>query len=185
MKINWNPNPFNTTVELDDHDKHNLLIAYQNEQYVNLLYKLERALTKNPNQELSTTLDLIKKWREICDLEVDSDHIKNQIRSLDDIHLGDCTCMACSCSRCYVESLLNINTLPFSKHIASNIFWAFDENKTLKQALDELSKPKQYKKTKEWDHFTQEQFDGFTLRWKSERETAYTELLAYKQEHNF
>jgi hypothetical protein len=45
------------------------------------------------------------------------DLVQTLLEDLNFEHSGDCTAFACSCSRCYAEDMLGINTLPVGKSI--------------------------------------------------------------------
>ena len=97
MKINWNPNPFLTTLELDDSDKHRILLSCQNEAYTDLLCDLDNKLNGRYGRPALTDLEAIKKqvdeWRDICNLEIDTESVQRYIEFANYIHMGDCTCV--------------------------------------------------------------------------------------------
>ncbi|MFK5282421.1 hypothetical protein ACI3PL_22955, partial [Lacticaseibacillus paracasei] len=87
----------------------------------------------------------------ICNLTNDSKEILDIIDDLNYPHVGDCTCDAASCSRCYVEFLLGIDTTEgCGKHQFRSILGAFsssyklDPTITIDQAIETLSKPVEY-----------------------------------------
>lgn len=190
MKINWNQNPFWTTVELDERDKQMILAAYQNEQYSDLLCDLNmrlkgefRDLPLTDIEEIKTIAD---KWRAICNLEVESEEIQDYISYIDDQHGGDCTCFPCTCMRCYIEGMLGIDTLRgLGKHEASTVLGAFgkDGKKTIDEAITALEADKEYIKPDTWPDSV-----GYEIhipRWESERVNAIEWLKKYKEQHDF
>lgn len=190
MKIDWNQNPFLTTVELDERDKERILIVYQNEEYTNILCDLDMELNGKYNRPALTDLELIKEkigsWGEICNLSVDSEEIKNYISYLDTTHMGDCICVPCSCMRCFVEAMLGINTLRgLGKHEANNVLGAFgkDEKKTIDEAITTLEADKEYIKPDTWPDSVG--YEVHIPRWESERKRAIEWLKKYKEEHGF
>ena len=193
MKINWNQNPFLTIVEIDERDKERILIAYQNEEYTNILCDLELELKGKYNRPALTDLEVIKekvgKWGEICNLEVDSEEIQSYIGYLNTSHMGDCTCVPCSCMRCYVESMLGIDTLPgLGKHEASNVLGAFgkDGKKTIDEAIEALQTPHNYEtRHSSWDKYPREEYEKHIPRWDAEQKRAAEWLKKYKEEHSF
>lgn len=190
MKINWHQNPFLTTVELDERDKERILIAYQNEEYTNILCDLNLDLNGKYNRPALTDLEVIKekvgKWGEICDLKVESEEIQDYIGYLNTTHMGDCTCVPCSCMRCFVEDMLGINTISgLGKHQANKVQGAFgkDGNRTIDEAIAALEKEPEYKKPDTWPDSV-----GYEIhipRWESERKTAIVWLKKYKEEYGF
>jgi hypothetical protein len=190
MKINWNTNPFLTTVELDERDKQMILTAYQNEEYTNILCDLNMRLNGDFSDPPLTDIEEIKKiagkWGAICNLEIDSPIIQDYISYINDTHGGDCVCWPCTCIRCLVEDMLGINTLEgLGKHQAAKVLGSFGKegNKTIDEAIASLEKTPEYKKPDTWPD--QVGYDTHIPRWESERESAIKWLKVYKKEHGF
>ena len=193
MKINWHPNPFLTKIELDEQDKKNLLNASKVDQYEELLCGLDLRLDGKIRKDEPITLEIVKKevgkWGNICEMDVDSEDFTRVLSFVDDIHMGDCTCVPCSCTRCYAEDLLGVNTLPIGKHVAHKIDGAFfkkDETKTIDEAIEALSRPYTYEERHEcYKNYSEENYMSLTVRWSKEREAAAEWLKKYKEEHGF
>ena len=192
MKINWNQNPFWTTVELDGRDKQMILVAYQKEEYENLLCDLDLRLKGEIKKDEPLDLDVVEKsvdkWGDICNLEVDSPEVQDVIEYLQYPHGGDCTCVPCSCIRCLAEDMLGINTIEgLGKHSAYKVQGAFGEDgkRTIDEAIEALSAPREYVKSGGWTHVTQEDYEKHIPRWEKEREAAVKWLRAYKERHGF
>lgn len=125
---------------------------------------------------------------QICNMDIDSEDFNYILASVDDIHMGDCTCVACSCSRCRAEELLGVNTLPVGKHMAYKIDGAFgrDYSKTIDEAIETLSKPYSFEGRSEcYKNYSEENYMALTVRWNKEREAAAEWLKKYKEEHGF
>lgn len=192
MKINWHQNPFLTTVELDEHDKITLLKAYQAEAYENILCELDLWIDGKIQQDdpptLKTVGEKISKWGEICNLEVDSEEIQELIEYLNYSHMGDCTCVPCSCMRCHVEDMLGVNTIEgLGKHSAYKVQGAFgkDSTRTIDEAIESLETPKEYVKGDAWKNYSQEDYEKHIPRWEKEREVAAKWLRNYKERYGF
>ena len=194
MNILWNSNPFLTKIELDDKDKKMLLLAYQNEEYVNILCELDMHLdgkfTKRTPLDLDGVSKQVKKWTHIHELDIESEEIQDIISYLNYIHMGDCTCVPCSCARCYAEELLDINTLPgLGKHMAHAINSAFfrkDSTRTIDEAIEYLKTPYEYKDRHEcYKDYSEEKYMPLTVRWNKDREAAASWLMRYKEDHGF
>jgi len=192
MKINWHQNPFKTTIELDDRDKQMILLAYQNKEYTEILCDLNLRFKGSIKKDEPFTMDIIQKevdkWGDICNLEVDSEEIQDYIKWLNTEHVGDCTCVPCSCIRCRVEDMLGINTISgLGKHSAYKVQGAFgkDGNRTIDEAIEHLEKPMDRTKPEAWKNHTQEEFEKHVPRWEKEREIAASWLKRYKEEHGF
>lgn len=190
MKIDYHQNPFKTKVHLDERDRYTMLIAYQNEQYINILCELDMWLEdKFPKREkpnLQKVLERVKKWREICNLKEEDEDVQCFINAIDEEHLGDCICFACTCYRCYAESMLGIDTLDkLGKHEANKVLGAFgkDGDRTIDEAIEILEKDKEYKKPDNWPDTV-----GYEIhipRWEQERKNALKWLKEYKEKHGF
>lgn len=190
MKIIWNQNPFLTKVEIDERDKHMILLAYQNEEFSNILCHLKLDLFGEFDRPALTDLEEIKrrvaKWGDICNTDIDSEVVQEYISYLDDEHCGDCTCVPASCVRCWVEDMLGINTIKgLGKHSAYKVQGAFgkDGSKTIDEAIAVLEKKPEYKKSDSWPDSVG--YDVHIPRWEKEREAALNWLKAYKEEHGF
>lgn len=190
MKINWQPNPFRTTVEIDDRDKQMILLAYQNEEYSEILCGLNMELKGEYGRPALTDIEAVKKeidkWGAICNMEVDSEQIRCYISYLNTEHMGDCTCVPCSCIRCHVEDMLGINTIKgLGKHEANKVQGAFgkDGDKTIDEAIATLEADREYIKPDTWPDTV-----GWSIhipRWEKERQNAVVWLKKYKAEHGF
>lgn len=190
MKINYQPNPFLTTVEIDERDKQMMLVSYQTEQFSELLCDLHMQLNGSyggaPLTDIEEIKKIVDKWADIRNLEVDSEDIRRYISYLDTEHMGDCTCVSCSCARCMAEELLGINTLQgLGKHPANKVQGAFgrDGNKTIDEAIATLQAVRDYIKPVTWPDSVG--WDVHIPRWERERESALKWLKAYKEEHGF
>lgn len=190
MKINWHPNPFNTKIEIDDRDKQMILLAYQNEQYSEILCGLSLELNGEYNRPPLTDIEAVKRevglWKGICNTDVDSDIIRYYVSYLDTEHMGDCTCVPCSCMRCHVEEMLGISTIEgLGKHSARKVQSAFgkDGNKTIDEAIATLEQRPDYTKPETWPDSVG--WDVHIPRWEKEREAALVWLKKYKEEHGF
>lgn len=190
MKINWQPNPFYTKIEIDERDKERVVLYLQNEQYSELLCGLHMEMNGSFNRPALTDIEEIKKevdkWGDICNMTVDSEEVTTFLSYIDTTHMGDCTCVPCSCIRCHVEEALGISTIQgLGKHSARKIEGAFgkDGNKTIDEAIASLEKRPDYIKSDTWPDSVG--WDVHIPRWEKEREAALKWLKQYKETHNF
>jgi hypothetical protein len=190
MKIDWHPNPFLTTVEIDERDKQTLLLYVQKEEYENILCELDMSMKGSINEDEVWDLERITKhvsqWGEVCNMKIDHDEVQRYIESIDMVHAGDCTCLPASCARCQAEDALGIYTLPgLGKHSANKIqgIFGYEDKKTIDEAIEELSTERDYIRPDTWP--SSMNYEKHIPRWKAEQKAACEWLKKYKQEHGF
>jgi hypothetical protein len=190
MKINWQPNPFNTTIEVDERDKERVVLYLQNEEYTEILCSVHMWLDGKIDKDNIPTLEAVSnklaKWGPICNMTTESEEVTSFLSYLNAEHMGDCICVPCSCIRCHVEEALGISTLEgLGKHPAYKVRGAFgkDGNLTIDEAIANLEKIPEYKKSDTWPDSVG--WDIHIPRWEREREAALKWLKQYKENHNF
>lgn len=188
MIITYNKNPLHTIVELDNNEKKELwykikINALEDNISIARLYLIEgknfdieqaRIILKNEYDENDNSK--LDKW---CD-----EMLEYYIFELSSNHSGDCTCVACSCSKCSAEELLGIDTIKgLGKHSAYKIERAFgtDNSNSIEEALIYLKNytgiPDDVSLWKSYGGYEQ-----YIPRWKEEARIAYDWLLKYKIE---
>lgn len=192
MKINWNQNPFFTTIEIDDRDKEMILKSIQAEAYEDMLCDLDLWISGDIKTDIPVTIEMVAEkvsgWGKICNLTVESEQIQGYIDELKYPHCGDCICVPCSCMRCHVEVMLGVNTIEgLGKHSARKVEGAFgkDGKRTIDEAITILETPQEHIKGASWKNISQEDFEKHIPRWEKEREAAADWLRDYKQKHGF
>lgn len=190
MKINWQPNPFNTTIEIDKRDKDRVVLYLQTEEYTNMLCELDLWLKGRINTDVTPTIEEIHKriegWGDVCNMTSESEEVVTFLSYLDTPHMGDCTCVPCSCIRCQVEDALGVDTLKgLGKHSARKVEGAFgrDGSLSIDEAIANLEKTPDYNKPDTWPDSVG--WDVHIPRWEIEREAALKWLKQYKETHNF
>lgn len=191
MKITYAQNPLATTVELDEHEIEVFRLKLKLEMLEECILGAQYNLGMNPYAKDKMDIDAAKR-----DLEYDEDktnerverRLKHYLEELKGTHVGDCTCVAMSCSKCHAESTLEIDTLkPFpGKHPMHHIASAFSRwNPHTKQhdgpevSIDEaLEKLRTYKPTATWAGW-----EAHADRWAKEAKSAYEYLLNYRNTH--
>jgi hypothetical protein len=192
MNITYHKNPLFTTVELDDYEKKEFWYKIKIQEMEELLFdahfhlkeeyfKIEEAQRAvDPDYYLHEKNNDKTKLDKRCDLLLE--HFLEELQSR---HVGDCTCVPCSCSKCHAESILGIDTIPLlKKHSAYKIDDAFGKNneKSISEALDAL-KNYQPQRTGSWLNSPEKDFLQHLPRWKSEAQDAYEWLLNYKNQY--
>ena len=188
MNIIWNKNPLAAVIKLDDLEKQILRLKIKLENYEDRLFSAWFYLTDDK-------IDIEHAKRELNpDSYMDDDgNFEKQIDKLADyfigelsgVHVGDCTCYPCSCSKCHAEDLLGIHTLKgLNKHGGHKIDGMFRANPdlTLDQAIDQLENYVPIKGAG-WEGYSQEEFNQYVPRWTAQAESAAEWLRKYRDEH--
>lgn len=191
MKITYKPNPLETIVELDDHEKQLLKLKIMIEQLEEKIAGGQYYLGLNPYA--NNVFDVDKAKRE---LDYDDDLLASRVDELTAVyidelqqpHVGDCTCFAMSCVKCHAEQLVGVDTLaPYpGKHQSYHIQQAFSRwnpvtekhdgpKVTLDQAIEKLAN---YKPTANWLGW-----ETHAEQWVKEASEAHQYLIAYRQQH--
>lgn len=183
MKITYNKNPLDTTIELDEFEKKELWYKVKIAEMEDLLFSTHFHLTEG--QHFS-----IDRARLECDpkyymtdvksgLDARVDDLTNYfIEELQSSHVGDCICVPCSCSKCHAEELVGIDTIPgLRKHVAYKINGAFgkENERTLDEAIAYLEA---YEPKADWEGWEQ-----YIPQWKEEAKEGAEWLKAYKARH--
>jgi len=187
MNIIWNQNPLTTVVELNDSDREMLVRYIQNERYSDILADIEMGIADGKITSLDEVHKQAKKWEEICELNIDSDMVKTFEEELKQGHIGDCTCVPCSCLKCHAEHALGICTIAgLGNHEASKINGAFEGSKTIDEALWTLTKPITYEdRHSAWEKYSREDYEKHIPRWEQESYNALRWLTQYRVKHGF
>lgn len=190
MKITYNKNPLLTTVELDEHEKKELWYRIKIKEMEELLYSAHFHLQEGKFYDVNRAKESVKADYYCTDDKSDLDKRCDElfgyfIEELMGKHAGDCTCIACTCDKCYAESLLGIDTIKgLGKHSASKIDAAFGINneKTLDEAIESLAHYEPVRSAS-WEKYPQADFDKHVSRWKQEAKVAHAWLVQYKADH--
>lgn len=183
MNIIYNENPLKTVIELSESDKTELWYKIKVEQMDYRLFSVHYNLDESrldldkareeadPSYYLNETDD----GKTPLDVRVDDLH-EYYIEALLSDHVGDCTCVACSCDKCHAEDLIGINTMDgLGKHEAHYIQITFQECKNIHEVLGALKNYEPHASWKGWEPNAE--------RWKSEATGAYEWLYTYVHEH--
>lgn len=162
MKIDWAENPLATVIELDESEKATFRLK--------VFTEYAEDGDDGPSEE----------WRrEIAEHYIDG--------ALQGSHVGDCTCIACTCSKCCAEELLGIDTIKgLGKHEAHAISRAFGSGRDINGAIEYLrahdpdddgDNPSSWKKKdpKGWAKWVPV--------WREQQARALKWLIAYRDEH--
>ena len=195
MKITYTPNPLDTIVELDEHEIELFRLKLKIEQYEDMMFSAHYALTTKLDTE-TTKAEAIKdlapdRWCTDNTSKIDErveELLQHYLTELKANHVGDCTCVAMSCSKCHAESVLGIDTLkPYpgkhQLHKIASVFsrWNAETQQhdlpevTLDEAIEKLAA---YTPTAAWAGW-----EAHADRWAREVQEAHQYLLNYRNTH--
>lgn len=156
MKIIWSPNPLRTVVKLDNADRWALREAMQDD------------LTSEDSEDNKWMNDLHDEYE----------------RSLCDVHVGDCTCVPCSCLKCWAEYYLGIDTIRgLNKYMAHQIENAFSGSpgRTIDEAIAALADYNPKPSSPMWDG-RRETWEAWLPKWRDDARQAHEWLVEYRAE---
>lgn len=200
MRIEWQVNPLETRVFLDDADRKALRLAIRLDAALDAIsYRDLRDRAKTP-EDAERYARYVKDYDDVAfdedgtSAETDTD-VEMYEADLLGGHCGDCICFACTCTKCMAESYLGIDTIKgLGKHEAAKIDARFTNTstrpwsrleRTAAEVIEELSKPTPREKNEHWKNSTQEQWDACIPRWEAERARALAWYKRYAEEHGF
>ena len=210
MKITYTPNPLNTIIELDEHEKEilrlkikiNLLeedlgsaAVYLDPKNASWVMKPSPRRPEGYTQE-SLIAEVLEDYLNMSYMYSEGEHkgkgldervnelLEYYIVELRAGHAGDCTCFPASCCKCHAEGLLGINTIEgLGKHEAHKILAAFSykDGETWKErSLGEAMAILQ-KSNAAWQVSTDQ--SPHAPRWKAEAGRALEWMEAYVAKH--
>jgi|ERR1700691_1629201 len=165
MKILYNQNPLKTVIELDETDKKLVKLSIRYANLEDLTYDIIDGILETIKNNIMVDYKTLEKSSDRIELYDRINAATNNdydfiIEELSGTHIGDCTCMPASCTKCRGEEYLGINTISgLTKHqacIISNIF--NKENITIIQVLNLLltktwEKPDNWSSQKQWEEY--------------------------------
>lgn len=186
MNIVWNKNPLYTQIFLDEHEKELLkykaLVTTLLDEGGYALFLLDETKDyyspERAKDALSNSFDFESK-KELMESYEEIDYMIETLEKYP--HVGDCTCVPCSCEKCRVEYILGIDTIKgLGKHAAYKIDAAFgkDNERSIEEAIEYLKNYRENFEEPEWDGW-----EAHYERWMKEAESAYEWLVKYKDEH--
>lgn len=185
MKIDWQPNPLYTRIILDDVDCEKLryaILLNESEEWSGMAsyylkdgerFNLDKArkLLSYFEYDDEDQLPIEKRVNELY---------RHYLSEMDGAHCGDCICVPASCSKCFAEGMLSVNTIKGAgKHSLYKIDAAFDKKNDGSVSIDHaIYRLKNYEPKAEW-----EGWEAHADRWRAEADRAATWLQEYKETH--
>lgn len=185
MKITYNENPLCTTVELDESEKKELWYKIKIEYLEDRLWDVHYFLKNDKHEEAK---ELVNPEKYFTDEESSVDKQVNEtmkwvLEELQSYHCGDCTCVPCSCGKCYAEGKLDIHTTKgLGKHEAHYIVGAFKDDRNLNEAIEYLENYSFDIIPESWKKYV-DAYKESIPRWSKEKKNALEWLKEYKKQH--
>jgi len=197
MKITYTPNPLETRIELDEHEKRDLWHKIRFDEMEELLSEVHHILTNlewfnksiKPRSLEEAVVEVVKvsdpeyyctdgksKLDERCDML-----LATYIEELEGGHMGDCTAFPSSCLKCHAEDKIGTSTTAgLDKSAGHSIYSAFNyredgvwRTRTLAQALEHL---RTYQPRVAG-------YEAYEEKWDATAKRAYAWLLNYSATH--
>lgn len=130
MKIIYNQNPLASTIELNDYEYEILRLKIKIDMLENKMVEANMYLNEHrfDLEAAKQTVDLHfldEPSSFNAELERTFTYLKDELTG---VHSGDCTCFPCSCCKCAVEDMLEIDTLDKAgKHVLNKVNHVFDQ----------------------------------------------------------
>jgi hypothetical protein len=191
MEIIWYKNPLATVIKIDDQDRELMRAKIENDTLWGYVYHAQ--FRANPKLDRYDKDEAIKQL-----VSIDHDRVDKRVdemlefytADLEGVHIGDCTCVPCSCTKCYAEYMLGVDTIEgLGKHEASSISSAFEKHGDIDAVIESLDnyKVQPFAENKAWHggQFTEEYYNSWISEWTLQAKRAAEWLKNYKEEHGF
>ena len=193
MKITYAANPMNSTVELNEQEQKDLLARIKLEQlkeeigYAAFLLGDQQSAGR-PEDIRKATESLVRCNQSFYGAGGEEagnafdqrcgEILQQCLKDLQQPHCGDCTCVPCSCGKCYAEELLGISTIEgLGKHEGHKLS-TMKAGATASEIITELAAYDPYARCT-WG--TPDQ--ALAERWKQEANNALQWMRKYQAEH--
>jgi len=182
MIIHYEPNPLKTRIELVGLETELLRLKIKIEFLENRMFDAWHKIRKE-HYTMEHIIDSLDIDKGLSDENINAT-MQLYLNGLNEAHDGDCTCQPCSCLKCHVEEMIDVNTIDdLDKYSASHIRAAFAaaDVKTIHVAIEWLMN---------YEPLMHGTWSGIDLtkygpRWKLQARTAGKWLTKYRDEHGF
>ncbi len=189
MEIIWKKNPLATVINIDDRDRE--LMRAKIELDTLWGYVHHAKFRADPKWKKYDEKEAIKQLVAIDHNRVDErvdEMMEFYEADLHGVHVGDCTCVPMSCSKCYAEYILGVDTIAgLGKHEGAKLSGYFDNYYEIDDVLEALDnyKVEPFADNKAWQNgkFTEEYYNSHIPRWTAEAKNAAEWLREYKRKH--
>lgn len=198
MKITWAQNPLETVIELDEHEQNVFWYKLKIENLVERLFSVHYEVDYKKDGPDMERVRMEVDPKHYLDEDEDAERpsvdrrtdqmFKYYMEALQSKHVGDCTCVACSCDKCHAESLLNIDTIKgLGKHQTYKIDNAFRDGRTMDEAIEYLKDYENRLRNPSEDTWARwkdkEAYFSYIPGWVEQSKAALKWLEQYRDEH--
>lgn len=196
MKVIYGEDPFNVSVVLDETEKMQLWYLIKINKLEELMFEAHYFMKENDHERVKAVVDpkyYCTDDRSPLDKSTDASH-QMYLEELEvGTHCGDCICVPCSCSRCWAESIVGIDTLPgLGKHQASGVDKAYRDQfreegtRSIDNSIERLRNFDARKAIADWGsevlaRYTPEDIDDLVERWTREHAQGLEWLVSFKE----
>jgi len=189
MEIIWNKNPLATVINIDDRDRELMRAKIKYDELWSDVCRIR--FLADPKWKRHDPEEAIKQIISIDHREL-NDRVDELMEyyesSLHQVHCGDCTCVAASCSKCSAEELLGIDTIAgLGKHEGAKLSGYFSKYAEIDEVLEALNNYRvtPFVENKAWQNgrATEEYYNSHIPRWTREAKNAAEWLRDYKNRH--
>lgn len=191
MEIIWKKNPLATVIKIDDRDREYMRVKIEVDELWNKVYHVK--FLADPKWKRHDPEKAIKEIIAIDHVKIDKrinelmEYYENDLRQ---VHCGDCTCVPVSCTKCYAEEMLGINTIEgLGNHEGYKLISYFSKYNEIDDVLNALDnyKVEPFAENKAWrnSNFTEEYYNSWIPEWTAQAKSAAVWLRKYKEEHGF
>lgn len=147
MRFIYAQNPLNTEIYLDETDikiaRLKIEIADLEDSIFSAQFHLDQPQFRD-QEKANWHITQPKLYTEERDKMLD-DRTKEAIQALTKPHAGDCICIPCTCEKCYISDILDIDELGYksgryNKYVGYLIHRTFQNVTTCSEAVEYLSK---------------------------------------------
>jgi hypothetical protein len=172
MKLIYGKNPVDNHFELDEYDK----ILIKKTLYLNEVFDMawDIRFAHEDSSDIKGVMNNLIKLLDKSDDDNFLDDYDKDLKALSCGHDGDCTCFAATCSQCYIEGILGINSI--KRWTSYSLLYA----SSAVNKFDDLDKAIEYLENYKCDRITDTN-KQFADKWEKDHHLAAKLLSNHKE----
>lgn len=197
MRIMWSSNPLKSKVILFKEEIKELYNKVLIEEFDEILSSVRFSLDDENYDGKYFNVDRakgrIKGYTREHVLERAREMTYMYIEELQSSHVGDCTCVPCTCMKCLAEELIGVDTIKdLGKHQGSYVQGAFmceegQPEPTIEEAIEKLTNYKttpydELPEDSQWRKMDRDYYESWIPQWEEHHKSAAEWLVEYKKE---